>query len=103
MALGVSAQPAGVVLDTLQVRHVDFQGQTQQGIVVCNREIADDLRAIFLELYRRQYPIERIRPISDYDDDDERSMQANTHRATATVPLRAARNCRTMPWGGLST
>ena len=77
MALGVSAQPAGVVLDTLQVRHVDFQGQTQQGIVVCNRGIADDLRAIFAELYRRQYPIERIRPISDYDDDDERSMQAN--------------------------
>lgn len=71
------AQPAGVLLDTLQVQHIDFKGQTQQGIIVCNQSISKDLREIFAELYRQKYPIERIRPASDYDNDDERSMQAN--------------------------
>ena len=87
MALGASAQPEGVVLDTLQVQHVDFQGKTQQGIIICNRAIAQDLREIFSKLYRRKYPIERIRPISEYGDDDERSMQANNTSCYCYRPI----------------
>ena len=87
MAFGASAQPEGVVLDTLQVQHVDFQGKTQQGIIICNRAIAQDLREIFSELYRRKYPIERIRPISEYGDDDERSMQANNTSCYCYRPI----------------
>ena len=71
------AQPAGVVLDTLQVKYIDFEGRTQQGVMICNKAIAKDLREIFAELYKAKYPIERIRPISEYGNDDERSMQAN--------------------------
>lgn len=87
MALGASAQPEGVVLDTLQVQHVDFQGKTQQGIIICNTAITKDLREIFSELYRQKYPIERIRPISEYDDDDERSMQANNTSCYCYRPI----------------
>ncbi len=87
LAFGASAQPEGVVLDTLQVQHVDFQGKTQQGIIICNRAIAQDLREIFAELYRQKYPIERIRPISEYDDDDERSMQANNTSCYCYRPI----------------
>lgn len=76
-ACNISAQPAGVELDTLHVRHVDYQGVTHEGTIVCNRTISDDLRDIFAELYRQRYPIERVSPISEYNDDDERSMQAN--------------------------
>jgi hypothetical protein len=72
-----TAQPAGVVLDTLQVKHIDFNGKTQQGMLICNKTISKDLREIFDELYKAKYPIERIRPIAEYDNDDERSMQAN--------------------------
>ena len=54
---GASAQPAGVRLDTLRVKHVDFEGCTQQGIIICNHTIANDLRDIFAELYRQRYPI----------------------------------------------
>ena len=85
VAVGATAQPAGVQLDTLTVKHIDFQGRTQEGIIICNHIIADDLRAIFEQLYKEKYPIERIRPISEYGDDDERSMRAkntnyrNTH------------------------
>ena len=78
-AAGVAcwAQASDVMLDTLRVQHVDAQGVTHEGIIVCNRSISGDLRDIFAELYRRRYPIECIRPISDYGNDDERSMRAN--------------------------
>lgn len=77
LSLCASAQPAGVSLDTLHVKHIDFQGRTQEGVIICNKRIAKDLREIFAELYQARYPIERIRPISEYGDDDERSMRAN--------------------------
>ena len=75
--LPLAAQPAGVVLDTLTVKHIDGNGVTHEGTIICNKTIANDLRDIFAELYKAKYPIERIRPISEYGDDDERSMQAN--------------------------
>ncbi len=75
--LPLSAQPAGVTLDTLTIQHVDAEGVTHEGVLICNKAISKDLREIFAELYEAKYPIERIRPISEYDNDDERSMQAN--------------------------
>ena len=61
----------------LQVLHVDADGETHRGEMVCNKAIAEDLLEIFQELYRQRYPIERMRLIDDYDADDERSMQDN--------------------------
>ena len=68
-----------VELDTLTVQHIDANGKTQQGTIICNKAITQDLREIFAELYRAKYPIERIRPISEYGNDDERSMRANNN------------------------
>ena len=64
-------------LRLVNVLHIDFEGNTRQGEIICNKAIADDLCEIFHELYRQRYPIERIRPIDDYNADDELSMQAN--------------------------
>ncbi len=75
MTVGVYGQQ--VKLDTLQVQYVDFQNKTRKGVLICNVQITKDLREIFAELYKAKYPIERIRPISEYGNDDERSMQAN--------------------------
>lgn len=75
--LSLHAQPQGIVLDTLKVRHIDAEGVTLEGVIVCNKQIANDLREIFAELYKAKYPIERIRPISEYGNDDETSMRAN--------------------------
>lgn len=66
-----------IALDTIVVQHVNAEGKTCEGVIVCNKAITADLRDIFAELYRQKYPIERIRPISDYDNDDERSMTDN--------------------------
>lgn len=74
--------PAGCTVSRNELRlvnvlHIDFEGNTQQGEIICNKAIADDLCEIFHELYRQRYPIERIRPIDYYNADDELSMQAN--------------------------
>lgn len=78
---------AQVVLDTLSVLHVDFEGATHEGMIVCNKTISADLHDIFAELYRQKYPIERIRPISDYGNDDEQSMQANNTSCYCYRPI----------------
>lgn len=61
----------------LRVLHYDGNGKVQEGEMVCNKAIAQDLLEIFEELFRQKYPIERMRLMDDYDADDERSMRDN--------------------------
>ena len=64
-------------LRLLRIKHFDAKGVEHEGELVCNQLIADDLLAIFKELHRQHYPIERMRLIDHYDADDERSMRDN--------------------------
>lgn len=80
-------QPQGVSLDTIMVKHIDYEGKSHEGTIVCNKAIANDLRQIFAELYQRKYPIERIRPIAEYDNDDERSMRDNNTSCFCYRPI----------------
>ena len=57
--------------------YYDFDGEVQQGEMVCNKAIAHDLLEIFRTLFAEQYPICSIRLIDDFDADDETSMRAN--------------------------
>lgn len=65
-----------------ELRHVKVlyknkELQTLKGEIVCNRHIADDVAEIFYELYKANYPIERIRLMDDYNADDETAMRDN--------------------------
>ena len=51
--------------------------QTLKGEIVCNKHIADDVAEIFYELYKANYPIEKIRLMDDYNADDETAMRDN--------------------------
>lgn len=64
-------------LEYVHVLHYDFEGQVQEGELICNQAIAQDLTVIFKELYDNQYPIEKIRLIDAYDADDDASMEDN--------------------------
>lgn len=64
-------------LRVVHVLHYDFDGNVKQGEIICNKAIADDLAKIFESLFAQRYPIEKIRPIDDYDADDEKSMTDN--------------------------
>ncbi len=61
----------------LRVLHCDFDGRVRIGEMVCHREVAADLLAIFRALYAARYPIARMVLIDDYEADDRRSMEAN--------------------------
>lgn len=64
-------------LSYVHVLHYDFEGQIQEGELICNQAVAQDLVEIFYELYESQYPIEKIRLIDEYGADDEASMADN--------------------------
>lgn len=61
----------------LKVLYIDFDGETQNGEIICNKAIAEDLLEIFSELYQAAYPIEKIRLIDEYNADDTVSITAN--------------------------
>ncbi|MDE6364238.1 MAG: M15 family metallopeptidase [Lachnospiraceae bacterium] len=65
------------VLAYVHILHYDFQAQVQEGEIICNQAIAQDLVDIFRELYEHQYPIEKVRLIDEYNADDELSMADN--------------------------
>ena len=61
--------------------HYNKVGEVKEGELVCHKSIADDLLAIFRELYEAKYPIERMVLIDEYDADDEASMCTNNTSA----------------------
>lgn len=61
----------------VRVRYIDFDGLPQEGELICNKAIAQDLVEIFYELYQASYPIEKIRLIDEYNADDDLSCLDN--------------------------
>ena len=65
----------------VHVLHMGFDGQTKEGELVVNKAIADDVLAIFEELYQADYPIEKVELVDAYNADDEKSMSHNNSSA----------------------
>lgn len=65
----------------VHVRHMGFDGEVKDGELVVNKAIADDVLAIFEDLYKADYPIEKVRLVDEYDADDEASMSDNNSSA----------------------
>lgn len=61
----------------LTLPYYDFNGEIQQGEMVCHVAIAHDLLEIFRTLFAAQYQFCSIRLIDDFNADDEASMRAN--------------------------
>lgn len=68
-------------LSYIRVLHKNFKGKAQIGEMIVNVSIADDVLAIFEELYEGDYPIERMVLVDDYEADDDLSMEANNSSA----------------------
>ena len=75
----------------LRVLHVDEEGVTHVGELICNRRIADDLLDIFRQLYEARYPIQQMRLPEVYDADDERQMRANNTSCFCYRPIAGSR------------
>lgn len=59
------------------VSYIDFNGQIQSGNLIVNVQVADDVVAIFKELYDASYQIDKIKLIDEYDANDDLSMADN--------------------------
>lgn len=87
---------AAISYDTLRyvnVLYYDFDGNVQNGELICHKAIAQDLLEIFYELYNLRYPIEKICLVDEYQGDDSLSMQDNNTSCF---------NYRALPSGRLS-
>lgn len=54
-----------------------FDDKTHMGSVIVHRELAQDILDIFAILYQHKFPIESMKLIDVFNDDDEASMAAN--------------------------
>lgn len=65
----------------LKVLHIGFDGQTHEGVLIVNVNIANDIIDIFKSLYEEKYEIEKIKLVDEYDANDEVSMEDNNTSA----------------------
>jgi SH3-like domain-containing protein len=69
------------------VSYWGFDDKVHHGIVIIHKNLANDLVAIFNELYQIKFPIQKIKPIEFYHGDDDAAMRDNNTSAF---------NCRAM-------
>jgi len=85
MMVGCSWKPeCPVSLENLRyvtVTHWGYDDAVHRGYLVVHTILADELLAIFSELFDAHFPIERMELIDVYGADDERSMAANNSSA----------------------
>lgn len=64
-----------------------FDDQPHQGVLIVNKDVAQDVVQIFKRLYQIHFPIQSLNTMDQYQGDDARSMSANNTSAF---------NCRAM-------
>jgi hypothetical protein len=65
----------------VRVLYYGFDQKTHIGELMVNAGISKDVTAVFYELYKSKYPIEKMVLIDDYDADDNASMADNNTSA----------------------
>ncbi|BBY80258.1 hypothetical protein MPUL_14160 [Mycolicibacterium pulveris] len=79
-------------LRRVELDHIGFDNQPRRGELIVHEDLVDEVIAIFADLYRLGYPIEKMRTVEVYPNaDDELSMRDNNTSAF---------NCRDIPGSG---
>ena len=86
MSYPAEGEPCRISYDDLRyvrILYIDFDGAEQEGELMVNRRVADDVIDIFYKLYQKQYPLASVRLVDDYGQpgDDGDSMRANNTSA----------------------
>lgn len=64
-------------ITSISVKYIDFDNRTKSGEIICNKQVADELKEIFKELYVMKFPIFQINPVSKFNNDDIESVKNN--------------------------
>lgn len=65
----------------VELAHWDDEGEVRTGVLVIHADHVDDVITVFDKLFEARFPIASMRPITDFDGDDNASMQANNSSA----------------------
>jgi hypothetical protein len=71
----------------LRLSHVGFDGRVRTGELVVAASQAETVVGVFRELFLAGYPIRRMRLVSEYGGNDDRSMAANNTSAYNCRPV----------------
>jgi hypothetical protein len=77
-------------LRAVDLDHVGPTGAHRRGTLIVRDDAADDVIAVFRALYAARFPISAMRPVSEFDGDDDASMAAGNTSAF---------NCRVVTGG----
>ena len=86
MSYPAEGEPCRVSYDDLRyvrILYVDFDGAEQEGELMVNRRVANDVIDIFYKLYVKKYPLASVKLVDDFGQpgDDGNSMRANNTSA----------------------
>jgi D-alanyl-D-alanine carboxypeptidase len=62
-------------LRLVRLTYIGFDGEAHRGRLVVHRRWADEIVEVFRRLYRREFPIRRLRLVDRYGADDRESMR----------------------------
>jgi D-alanyl-D-alanine carboxypeptidase len=62
-------------LRLVRITYEGFDGEAHRGRLVVHRRWADEVSGVFARLYRRGFPIRRVRLVDRFDGDDRASMR----------------------------
>lgn len=68
-------------LRRLEVSYVTFEGRTERGVLVVNRDVAPSLSRIFTRLFEERFPIRSMKPLETFDGDDDANQDADNTSA----------------------
>ena len=84
--------PVGIQdLRYLRIKYLNFEGETKLGEMIVHKEVANEVADIFEELYTINYPIHKMKLVSDYKGNDWQSIEGdntsafNCRNATGSV------------------
>jgi len=65
----------------IRLKHRNFYGSEKMGELIVHKDVAEEVVAIFRELYKIGYPIRQMRLVSDFRGSDWRSIEADNTSA----------------------
>lgn len=65
----------------IKLRYWGFDHKEHTGVLIVNKTLAQDILEIFTELYKNKFPIEKMRPIYEFNNSDDESMAENNTSA----------------------
>jgi hypothetical protein len=80
------------------VRYLDFSGKIQQGTIEVDSSLAREVAEIFQEILALQFPLRQVRPMSEFQGDDDSAMRAGN---TSGWNWREAKGTGSLSWHAL--